>query len=170
MLPNIDLRISNIIKAMEQVLLPALPADQRLARDQAMLIIGQLSMIADQWKHAAAYERLTLDDLRGLATQLLPAAQGPAKDALTQQIAATDNCDANDVDALESANIALGRAVDAVILGDDGTHDLPAECVEAILAYGDRHAHAERIWFKGNRLDPDQKDLPEIEELLAEGS
>ena len=60
MLPSIDLRIANIVKALEQVVLPALTARERLAKDQVNLCIGHLQMIAQQWRWAAAFEAAVL--------------------------------------------------------------------------------------------------------------
>ena len=61
MLPSIDLRIANMIKALEQVILPALPKRERLARDQANLVIGHLRLMSPQWKTAVRFEEVTLD-------------------------------------------------------------------------------------------------------------
>lgn len=42
MLPNITLRIENLIKAMETIVIPAVDPDNDLATEQAQLIIGHL--------------------------------------------------------------------------------------------------------------------------------
>lgn len=164
MLPNIDLRIANMVKALEQVILPALPVGEKLARDQAMLIVGQLGMLGDQWKDALQYERVSLDDLIGLAQTLLPEARGTLATALD----VARSCDRDDITALERANIDLGRAVDIVILGGEDHVPLSPAAINAVLSYGLRHARRERTWFKSNRLDPDQGDLPDIATMLAQ--
>ena len=63
MLPSIDLRIQNLVKALQEVVVPAIPERERLARDQAMLVIGHLRMIAVQWKSALLFEAQSLDGL-----------------------------------------------------------------------------------------------------------
>ncbi|BBF69940.1 hypothetical protein [Sphingomonas bisphenolicum] len=168
MLPNIDLRIANMIKALEQVVLPALPRDQRLARDQAMLVAGHLRMMGEQWKSALRYEQVALDDLQGLARHLLPDAPALLADDLKAALSMAQACDRVSVTAIERANIDLGHAVDAVILGGKDHAPLPPESIDALLNYALRHARRERSWFKANRLDPDQHDLPDLETMLAE--
>ncbi|ETI63752.1 hypothetical protein C100_11070 [Sphingobium sp. C100] len=168
MLPDIDLRIANMIKALEQVILPALPRDQRLARDQAMLVAGHLRMIGEQWKSALRYEQVALDDLQGLARDLLPGAPAFLADDLAAALAMAEACDRASVTAIEQANIAIGHAVDAVILGGSDHAPMPSAAVDRLLDYALRHARRERSWFKANRLDPDQNDLPDLVTMLAE--
>lgn len=167
MLPNIDLRIATMIKALEQVILPALPRDQRLARDQAMLVVGHLNMLGGQWKRALRFEQVSLDDLVGLARALLPAVDATFDAPLTEAIDAAQACDQADVLALERANSALGRIVDLVILGGDDHLALTQAAQNAVLEYALRHARRERTWFQANNMDPDHADLPTIEESLA---
>lgn len=158
MLPNIDLRIANMIKALEQVVLPALPSDQRLARDQARLVIGHLAMVRDQWKLAARFEARNLDGLLQLAEELEKTVQaGPLRAAAK----AANAADRRDVDAVEDACTAIGRAIDEIIIGDGAT-PLPQAAIDAILKHGEGQAWRERIWFRGHGLDPDMGTLPAI--------
>lgn len=155
MLPNIDLRIANMIKALEQVILPALPREQRLARDQAMLVVGQLRMISQQWKSALRYEALSLDELIALARILTADVPASIGAPLESALAVAQGCDRTSITALEQASIGLGHAVDAVILG--GAEHLPFSqpATDAVLDYALRHARRERTWFKANQMDPD---------------
>lgn len=170
MLPNIDLRIATMIKALEQVILPALPRDQRLARDQATLVASHLRMLGGQWEATLRYERLSLDDLAGLARALLPEAPAALAAPLDAALTAAAACDRGSATALEQANVALGHAVDAVILGGDDHVPLSQAATKAVLDYGLRHARRERTWFKANKLDPDQAELPEIAAMIAEAN
>ena len=54
MLPDIDLRLTNTIKALSDVVLPALPTGEALAREQAQLAIAHLGLVQQQWKAALA--------------------------------------------------------------------------------------------------------------------
>ena len=119
MLPNIDLRIANMVKALEQVILPALPRDQRLARDQAMLVAGHLRMLGDQSKAALRYERISLDDLAGLSRDLIPAAPAPLGQRLEHALAEAEGCDRESVTALEQANLKIVSLEKSIVeLGD----------------------------------------------------
>ena len=167
MLPNIDLRIANMMKALEQVILPALPREQRLARDQAMLVVGQLHMMSQQWKSALRYEALSLDELIALARALASDAPASIGAPLETSLAVAQACDRTSIAALEQASIALGHAVDAAILGGAEHLPLSQAAIDAVLDYALRHARRERTWFKANQLDPDQGDLPDIEAMLT---
>jgi hypothetical protein len=163
MLPNIDVRIATLVKALEQVILPALPANERLARDQAMLLIGHLHMIGQQWKHALRFECATLDELIRLAAALADVQDGEWGGRLRAAIASAREADRSSVDALEAAYNELGHAVDAVIRSEA---PLGPAAVDAILAYGERQAWRERTWFKAVGIDPDRAELPNIEDVL----
>ena len=166
MLPSIDLRIANMIKALEQVILPALPKRERLARDQANLVMGHLRMMSTQWKAAARFEETTLDGMIGLAERLAGIIGGATQHRLAAAVADARLADRRDVDSLEAAYNALGRVVDDAILGGEDHAPLPQAAVDALLDYGAVQSHRERTWFKGNGLDPHASELPEIDAIL----
>ncbi|MBN9145555.1 MULTISPECIES: hypothetical protein [unclassified Novosphingobium] len=167
MLPNIDLRIGNLVKALEQVILPALPASQRLARDQVRLVIGHLRMLGGQWKTALRYEEISFEELAALARDLAELVEEPQQRLLTSALKETATCDHSSIDALEDANKILGQAVDMTILGGEDHRPLSRAASEAVLEYALRHARRERIWFQANQLDPDRAELPSIASMLA---
>jgi hypothetical protein len=165
MLPNIDVRLANCIKALEQVVIPSLPAGERMAREQALLVIGHLRMIGGQWKSALRFETTSLGAMAALARQI--AASDPGFEGeLTEALAAIELIDGRDIDAVEGAICRVGAAIDKAILGEEGTAPLSAAAVEAILDYGEKQALRERAWFKLCGLDPDARELPEIAAVL----
>lgn len=166
MLPSIDLRIANMIKALEQVILPALPKRERLARDQANLVMGHLRLMSSQWKAAARFEEGTLDGMIGLAQKLAGIIGGEAKAQLEAAVAEVQTVDRRDVAALEAAYNAVGHVVDDVIRGGADHAPLPQAAVDVLLDYGAVQARRERAWFKGNGLDPHASELPEISDIL----
>ncbi len=165
MLPNIDLRLANCIKALEEVVIPSLPDGERMAREQALLVIGHLRMIGSQWKHALRFETTSLEAMSALARQI--AASDPLYSSeLTDALAASEAIDRRDIDAVEEAICRVGAAIDKAILGEEGTVALSPAAVDAILGYGEKQAFRERAWFKLCGLDPDAGELPDIEEVL----
>ena len=165
MLPNIDLRLANCIKALEEVVIPSLPDGERMAREQALLVIGHLRMIGGQWKHALRFETTSLEAMSDLARSI--AVSDPGFDGeLADALAASEAIDRRDIDAVEAAICRVGWAIDRAILGEDGTKALSPAAVAAILDYGEKQALRERTWFKLCGLDPDAGGLPEIEAVL----
>ena len=165
MLPNIDLRLANCIKALEEVVIPSLSDGERMAREQALLVIGHLRMIGGQWKHALRFETASLDAMSALARTISasdPGFSGELADAL----GGIETIDRRDIDTVEAAICRVGAAIDKAILGDDGTLPLSPAAVAAILDYGEKQAFRERTWFRLCGLDPDAGELPAIEAVL----
>jgi hypothetical protein len=165
MLPNIDLRLANCIKALEEVIIPSLPDGERMAREQALLVIGHLRMIGGQWKQALRFETTSLEAMTALAREI-SASDPQFSGELSTALAAIEAIDRRDINAVEAAICRVGAAVDKAILGEDGTLPLSPAAVAAILDYGEKQALRERAWFKLCGLDPDTAELPAIEEVL----
>lgn len=166
MLPNIDLRIQNIVKALEQVIIPALPHGEKLAKDQAGLCIGHLNMIARQWKLSAAFEATSLAAMEALGKRLVPLVDPVFAAQITATLDSVAGTARDDPDAMEAAIVELGGTIDKAILGGDGRFALPPAAWTAILDYGDRQSLRERSWFADNGLDPDRLTLPGIAEVV----
>lgn len=167
MLPSIDLRIANIVKALEQVVLPALTGRERLAKDQVNLCIGHLQMIAQQWRWAAAFEVGSFHAMIALAETMLPAVDPGYAEELAQAIASAKAVEGQNLAEVEHAIVALGGLIDRIILGEDGKVALAPAVWEAVLDYGEKQALRERIWFAPTGLDPDRKELPSIKAMMA---
>ncbi len=174
MLPSIDIRIQNLIKAIEQVVLPAVDTSNKLAQEQAQLVAAHLRVLSQQWDKAQRYELQSLRAMHQLAQRLTAEAGGGerTRDAARNLIA---EADAIDYAVLDSASAAaakirdLGTAVDALIfaISDDGSERCRSSLKDEILSYAQRQARRERIWFSGTGLDPDGQQLPSIDAMLS---
>ena len=110
MLPNIDLRLANCIKALEEVVIPSLSDGERMAREQALLVIGHLRMIGGQWKHALRFETASLDAMSALARTISasdPGFSGELADAL----GGIETIDRRDIDTVEAAICPCGKSL-----------------------------------------------------------
>ncbi|AGH51800.1 hypothetical protein G432_20590 (plasmid) [Sphingomonas sp. MM-1] len=170
MLPDIDLRIDNMLKALEQVVIPALPSDGRLARDQVNLVIGHLRMVKDQWRFAVKFEAGSLANMIRLGTDLAGQADERYQDELGAALAAARDADPTDQAALAAVIGTLGGVIDRIILGEDGRVPLPPPAFAAVIDYGRRQARRERSWFAGTGLDPDRAELPTIAQTMGAAS
>ena len=172
MLPGIDLRLQNVIKALQEVVLPAIPPDHRLARDQAMLAIGHLGLFASQWRHAARFEHGSLLNMIALGKTFLaePTAHLDERShlALVAVLAKADATNPSDLTAIEQLIAECGTLLDDIIVNAGRPGLLPQRVIDAVLTYGQRQARRERVWFSGTRLDPDTKDLETIEKMLKD--
>ena len=80
--PSVDDRLNSVLRALETVVLPALPAGASLAQEQVMLAIGQIQIVQVQRHLTPAYEQGELDDINAMASALLAAPGAP--DAVSQ--------------------------------------------------------------------------------------
>lgn len=166
MLPSIDVRFKNMMKAVEQVIMPALPADEKLAQEQARLMIGHLAMLRDQWKDAVRFEAGSYRGMRALAEALSPHVEEEMAARLRNALDETADTDEADIDALNAAICTIGTAVDAVILEGGGARSLSAEAWNVILDYGEKDALRNRVWFQATGIDPDRDSLPPLAEVI----
>lgn len=170
MMPSIELRLKTMIKAVQEVILPAIAPGNDLAREQAQLLIAHLSLISQHWRHAHTYDALALDAIRELAERLVAAAEGGEQ--TTSASAALARClklcmDADTAAAVQRATIAA--AIDELVSasGEDGNQRFHETLFKAILDHGALQAWRDRVWFAGSGMDPESATLVSIEQMLA---
>ena len=71
-----ELQLQSMIKAMTDIVLPAVDADNRLAQEQAHLVIATLQLVANRLPIAYRYDRDELERYVGLSRDLLAAVGG----------------------------------------------------------------------------------------------
>lgn len=171
MMPSLELRLRTLAKAMTDVILPALPAQNALAREQAQLLVAQLGMIAKHWRRAAEFDAIALREIVALAERLVPlAAGGPRTQAAAGELAALLAGRAQSARALDEDRAAVAAAIDALIAASAVDGDDPFRCAsgDAIVAYSALQAWRDRVWFAGFGMDPERARLPEIDDMLAQ--
>jgi hypothetical protein len=176
MLPSIDIRIQNLVKAIEQVVLPAVDPENKLAQEQARLVIAHLHLIGQQWDKAHVFETQSLKAMCKLAAALVGTSAGGSETMATaaRVKAAAEAIDFSELtmaNAVAQVITALGTEVDALIfaISADGSDACRRASKEVILEYSARQARRERVWFAGNALDPNRAELVSIDEMLGEG-
>ncbi|SFQ31935.1 hypothetical protein [Pseudomonas borbori] len=171
MLPDIDIRLYNVIKAIEQVILPSIPKDEKLAQEQASLSVGHIKLVLEQWRFAGDFERGSLMGLVALSDRLLEEASSQIvpqlREELIEKVSEIKNSSNESYEVSTSFVRSLGNLIDKVILQDDTTSPLPVQIMNAVLDYGEIQAKRERVWFKGNGLDPDRHTLPDIADIIG---
>jgi len=174
MLPDIDNRINNLIKAVEKTIAPAIDPENGLAQEQAALVVGHLKMLNTQWDKAYLFERGSFDNMVSLARQLAAAAEGgqhvvSTKDALAAQLDALPTELPPTPSGVNKYTIAIGYLVDDLINAcyTDGRPAFKTALAELVLNYGEKQATRERIWFNANGLDPDKAKLGSIDDMLV---
>lgn len=163
--PDMDLRLKSVMKALAEVILPALPPEQRMARDQANLALGHLALLAEQWPYALRYELESLDECLELANALTPQVRDPhLAAALTDGVARAADVARDDYAAVSAALHAVKASIDCALADGEGEAPLSAAVLDAVLRYNARRAPRERSWHRASGLDPDGPRLPRFQD------
>lgn len=177
MLPSIDIRISNLIKALETTIIPSLDPEASLAKEQAALVVGHLRVLNQQWDGAYLFELGSLKALTMCARSLLAEVEGgcftttaaaslkEAFDQLPETLPLT-------ITGINHYIQSIGHAMDALINASfkDGSAEYYERLSSLVLAYAERQVLRERTWFQATGLDPDKEALGTINEMLQADS
>ena len=173
MLPDISIRINNLIKAMEKTIAPAIDPDNGLAKEQAALVVSHLRMLDQQWDTAYLYEKGSYENMRALSAHLVSLAEKyePGK-STTLELSETLGTMPDElpltVSGISTLTANLGTIVDRVITDcfRSGSETFKTALTNIVLDYNAKQSARERIWFGANKLDPDITDLSTMEEML----
>lgn len=159
-MPSIDLRLRSLMRAVSEVILPAIDPANSLAQEQARLLLGHLHAISLQLGHEDELAAQDDETARQLAYALLASADGGTHTRAAQAALAL---------AVNGGRHGLLEAIDAFVLasGVDGSEACRASSLRIVL--DDAHAAARhgRAWFRAMGFDPDPASLPDIPTLLA---
>jgi hypothetical protein len=163
-----DLQLATAIRALTEVVLPAVDADNALAVEQTQVVIGMLRLMAArlplQYRHDCdeLARLLTLcralqpyDDDGGLAPATHTGAEVLARARATPQ---------EILDAIHSLRALSGAVVSSAY--GDGDDAARAALSALVLTHADAQLTRERAWFapQGWELEPDS--LAAMEDLL----
>lgn len=151
--PSVEDRLASAVRAIEGVILPALPADADLAREQAMLVMGHIQIVLAQLSATPAFEAEEAADLDALADEVAAAADGgPATRAAITALHARDPAQA------PARRTALAQdAIDGLLLAlaIDGAPDATRQVHRLVLDRGATRADKDRRWFAAMGFDLD---------------
>ena len=175
MAPGFALRIQSMMRAMREVVIPAIPPDRRLALDQANIIVGNLRIMAEQHDRLVEYELAERRDYTALLRDLLAAASGIVPADLAAQseallsravpLASVGLPTQNDLAALVRD---VKAAADATLQSalDHGAPDVRATISTLVLAQAERQVLRERRWTMAAGFELDPASLPSLDALL----
>lgn len=150
MADDISLRLATMIRAMQQTVLPALPAGNAMAVEQANLVVASLRLIAEQQTYGYAAAMADLRDLHALVADLQA---GEAKaDGIADVLDHSGQLlrDLPTQAALVDAGRQLRKVADDLIAAQPGDEGVAAQ----VLEYASRDIARGRAWFAATGLDP----------------
>lgn len=137
MIPNVDERLASVIRALTDVVLPALPPEAGLASEQVQLSLGHLQILRAQLDATPAFEAEELADAIAIAEQLRGHADGALDDALAAAADATSPADGR------ATRIALHQAIAELIVVKPGDADI----TRIVIAAERARVAKDRPWF-----------------------
>lgn len=145
--PSTDDRINSALRALQTVILPSLPQDASLAREQVMLVMGHLQILQAQRDATPKYEAEELDDICHMGRLIVEVAGFgvsclPARDALH---AALQSSDHQPREAAEKIRVAMDALL--VVAGQGDNKNYHATLSQLILPLAQSRAKKDRRWF-----------------------
>jgi hypothetical protein len=155
--PSVDDRLASIIRALNDVILPALPRDAGLAQEQSHLAIGHLKIIRAQLDSTPAFEAEELEDTRALAAALLSQGTGGAEtmQALGALQAALGQAAGGEHP--RNTRIRINQAIDVLIrsVAADGGSGYREFLNDTVVRLQSARALKDRKWFALMGFDGD---------------
>ncbi len=171
MVPDFDLQLQAVLKALRDTVAPALDPANRVAIEQLHLTMATIAIVRDRLPLARRFARRQLEDGMALARAVAAAAQAdavidlaPLETALTEAHARLIDV-AADSQAFEAANAALTVATVAVI---NAAQNGPAMAAidAAVLRYSAPAIERSRAWFLSAGFEPDPTAIRPLAALL----
>lgn len=166
MVPGVDTRLSSLTRAIEQVILPAIPEGEKLAREQAEIAIGHLRVLGAQWRYILPMARRELALIVDLVAALAGHADDPHKAAFRSALADAGRRAGDDLQRIDDASLRLGTLVETWLGTAPELLDQPA-VKQLVQSHARAQSRHERVWFAASGI-VDTTGLPSIEDYLAE--
>jgi hypothetical protein len=154
--PSVKDRLGSVVRALNGVVLPALPKEASLAQEQVMLAMGHIQIILAQMDAAPAFLAEEAADLERMGAAVVAAADGGAETAMAKAALET-LVTGVEPQAPEARTAAIQDAIDTVLqaLAKDGD-PVAGKAVHAIvLEQGAMRADKDRRWFAAMGFDID---------------
>ena len=176
MVPTIDQYIDTCIRALGEVVLPAIDKSDSMALEQAQLVIGLLTLMAEHWDKTLLLEMVELRAHLQLGRALEAAAAGGAAThaafetscRATASLAPLASIDIPTHAELRTANVALRTSITGLLAAarSDGATEFRSRATALVIAHAAEQNRLARSWFAKSHLDADWNRLPPIAQLL----
>jgi len=158
MQPSFELRISTMIKALAETVLPAVDPSNRAAIEQANIVVGSLRMLPEQIDFAHWFEVKESEDLTILISEIMEISPGLAASDIDAELAVSKEiASRNDVQLSEirACNIMLRKRIDRLIdiVFADGTSEQCQAVQKRLIDLGTAQIGRERAFVAGAGFD-----------------
>ncbi len=171
-----EIQIKSVLKAMTDVVMPALDPANQLAQEQVRLCMGLLDLLSRQLPLQFRFDCDELARLRSMGEQLLPLADPQAVDAPTLQTLAAAIRVSGDVlsrakadpaevvDSVRALRAVTGAVVQKACAG--GLRSDTQRIERIVLDTSREQLLRDRTWLLAQGWESDPKAFPAIETLI----
>lgn len=175
-----QIQIKSVVKALTDVVLPAVDPNNKLAQEQARLAIGLLKLMSEQLPLQHRFDRDELDRLLACSKALQAAARGGSAtqaalvilagvtQAATLALASPNTSPEDVVREVRALRAATGALVTQVYR--DGEPSCRAGIRDIVLAMSKEQLLRDRSMLLMQGWEPDPGAVPPLHSLLGSGS
>lgn len=166
------LRLQSMLRAMTEVVVPALDPEDQLAKDQAGIVVGNLKILMDQSEKVYDFLLVELREYTRLVQALIPLVRDDAvRTHASRAVSEADPVVSLAIPAqsrLQDLVIEAKRAANGSLeeILERGTPSDRASAISLVLRQSERQVLRERTWLRSSGFDPWRDQLPCIETLL----
>jgi len=157
--PSSQLRLSTMMRAMTDIILPAIPAGESMAQEQSQLLIGHIAALMAQDGRERELVDYNARHLIACATRLLALAESESlsdEKLIDLRAAVTAN---------DTAKVAF--ALERLMAQCDVSDGFKRESSVLLIQYARQHSVAGRSWFSPMGFDSKPSELVDVANLLA---
>lgn len=172
-----DIQIQSVLKAMNDVVLPALDPNNPLAQEQARLCMGMLALMAERLPLQYRFDCDELARLLALSSRLQQLAEAhrlapePMSTLVEKTRVAADVLDraraepSEVLGAIRALRAATGRLIQ--VASTEGRADEVGDLERLVLDASKEQLLRDRSWVVGQGWEIDPAAIPSIETLIA---
>lgn len=154
--PSVRDRLASVVRALNGVVLPALPKEAGLAQEQAMLAIGHIQIILAQMDGTEGFVTEEAADYANMGTAIVAAASGGTKTEAAKTALRTALQD-DATPAPEARTAVIQEAIDQLLLAmaEDGEQAARSAVNATIIVQSAARSDKDRRWFAAMGFDID---------------
>ncbi|MFT6552766.1 MAG: hypothetical protein ACJA1I_002823 [Zhongshania marina] len=157
--PSTQLRLSTMMRAMTDIILPAIPASESMAQEQSQLLIGHIAALMAQDGRERELQAHNAANLIDVAKQLILLAE-------LEKLAAEKLAELNA--ALAGNDIAkIAFASERLMADCDVSAGFKSKSSELMINYARHHSVVGRSWFSPMGFDSKPEELLDVASLLT---
>ena len=159
--PSIELRIRTMMRALTEVIIPAIDSQNPLAMEQANLLLGHLQVLNQHQGREKQIEEIEHSALNELSHSLVEVCDGghttSAALSTIRELPQGVNTD------------ELAHAIEELVIsiGVDGSIPCKRKCKKLVIEHARSSVLRARIWFKSMNFDHNPDVLPSTESLFT---